>query len=149
MGRDPQMPSCIQHIDSQVPVSDVLFVWEFQKLLSVVISEEPGEVHLVRCMVDADVLGQICNPIASFLGDPYQPSRNAISGVGGEVSFRMAIAEHKVRGAFAAHCADSRAFTGPSPLRWDAFRQATYLWQGFLRVPGPSLACLHDLIGVW
>ena len=139
----------MQHIVSQMPFSDVRCKWEFKKLLFVVVSEEPEDVHMVSCLLGANVLGEICNPIAAFLGDPYQPSRNAISGVGGKVSFRMAIAEHKVRGAFAAHCADSRAFTGPSPLRWDAYRQATCLWQGFLRLPGQSLACLHDLIGVW
>jgi hypothetical protein len=138
-----------EFIVSQARHDDIIYEWSLEMVLAAVADCGSNECDgVIREMVERNVQDEICDLVAKFLGEQYTPCRNQISGSGGEVSPVMGLMQQRLGDAFYTHVLDGEVFAGPTPFRAEIVRLATYLWQGFLRVPGQSFGCLSQFVSI-
>ena len=141
------------HLVTQARLADVVFEWEFKDIVQIIenpLSQE--DMHAVFFCVQKNVTEYPLQQVAQFLGVPFSPSQNMISGEGGVVPDAISLTQVSLLSVFESECLfNGRSFL-PSPLNDAAvtkFSMATYAWQGFLRIAGQNCDMIWDGDAAW
>lgn len=140
------------YVNESVPIADVQYQYDFNMVFR--IFHTPSDPELQRAgemMVAGNVTEPLCKLVAEFLGLPYKPTRNAISGDGIVMRSELRLVGDLLLENFWKHC----EFSGTDyPLVLDksvtrSLAAATYMWLSFLRCWWQSANFMKNGASIW